>query len=178
MSKKILYWVTCLVLYGIVLARFWPPVRAADQEMQCSDIRKIDFQNIRIDVGDTGLDFQNGVASSFDELEPKILEWEATFRENITIDVAPDIPVRFALIHNNHVGGSGWRFYLVGYRCFQGKMKRVFKQEGLSLAIDRIDAHAVVVTLHTVPGSPTTKYFSYVWNAKTSKYELNSTWLK
>jgi hypothetical protein len=95
----------------------------------------MDFSNASIDVGDAVLDFKNGAASSFDELESKALEWQATLREYPTIGAAPATPVRFLLIYNNHVNGSGWRYYLVGYGCFQGKLQRVFKREGLSLAV-------------------------------------------
>jgi hypothetical protein len=103
----------------------------------------MDLRNIYIDLGDAGFDFKNGVASLFDEAHSKTPGWEATLRGDVTIDAAPGIPVRFVLIYNNHVNGSGWRFYFVGYGCFQGRMKQVLKREGLSLAIDKIDALAV-----------------------------------
>jgi hypothetical protein len=178
MTGKLLTMRQHMIWRFIELAPFCLPLWAESAEVRCTDIRKVDFKNISLDMGDAVLDFHNGVASEFDESEPQTLEWEATFRKDLTIDAAPDTPVRFVLIHDNHMGGSGWRFYLVGYRCLQGKMQRVFKREGLSLAIDRIDAQAVVVALQTVPGSPATKHFSYVWNDKISKYELNSTWTK
>jgi hypothetical protein len=162
----------------VFFSLFFPQLWAASAEVPCTDIRKIALQNMRLDVGNAVFNFRNGVGSEFDELEPKTLEWEATLIEAITVDVAPDIPVRFVLIRNSHVSGSGWRFFLVGYRCLQGKMKQVFKREGLSLAIDKIDSQAVVVKLNTEPGTQSTKYFSYAWNDKTSKYELNSSWVK
>jgi hypothetical protein len=178
MSRKLLPMRPNIIWRFLALSLFCSHLWAANAEVPCTDIRKIDFKNSTIDVGNAVFEFKNGEASLFDNMEPKTLEWEATLREYATIEVAPAVSVRFFRIYSNHINGSGARFYLVGYGCFQGKTKQVFKREGVSLVIDRIDAQAVVVALHTVYGSPTTKYFSYMWNDKVSKYELNSTWDK
>ena len=156
-------------------ALFCPPLWAGSAEPPCTDIRKVDLPNTSMDVGDAVFDFHKGVASIFEDQE---LEWEATMKRIMAIDAAPGIPVRFVLIHNNHMNGSGWQFYFVGYGCFQGRMKRVFRQKGLSLKIDRLDEHAVVVSKVLEYGNPAETQFSYVWNGKAEKYELNSTAVK
>jgi hypothetical protein len=157
---------------------FCPPLWAASAEVPCTDIRKIDLANTSIDIGGGVLDFRNGAASVFDDSEPKTLDWTVTFIKDIIVEATPTTPVRFLLINFNHVSGSGSLLYVFGYGCFQGTMKEVFKRRGVSLSIDQMNAHAVVVSLNTVPGSPIRKYFSYIWNDKTSSYELNSTGVK
>jgi hypothetical protein len=159
-------------LWRFAASFFCLPLWAGSAELPCTDSRKVDLQNTSIDVGDAGFDFHKGVASIFEDQE---LEWQATFKRDVTVDVAPGIPVRFMLIYNNHMNGSGWHFYFVGYGCFQRRMKQVFGQEGLSLKIDRVDEHAVVVAKILGYGNQAGTYFSYVWNGKREKYELNST---
>jgi hypothetical protein len=147
----------------------------------CADVRQVDFHNFNIAVGDAVLKFRNGVATLYEdgtEGAPQTEEWEATIKREFTIDVAPARTVRFILIDNVHVNGSGSRFYLVGYGCLQRKMKRVFEREGFSLAIVSTDTRAVVVALTIGPAASTTRFFSYVWNDKASHYELNSTWVR
>ena len=160
------------------LSLFCPQLWAASAELPCTDIRKLDLRNMSIDVGDAIFDFPKGVASIFEDEESKTLEWEATLKRDTTIDVAPGVPVRFVLIYNNYMSGSGWQFYFAGYGCFQGKMKQVIRQHGLSLKIDQMNEHAVVVSKILEYGNPAQTYFSYVWNGKGEKYELNSTWVK
>jgi hypothetical protein len=94
---------------------------------------------LSLDIGDAVFDFHNAVASEFDELKPTALEWEATITKDLTIEVAPDTPVRFVLIHNNHLGGSGWRLLALMHmlssshctRCPEAPLRNSFPMSGI-----------------------------------------------
>jgi hypothetical protein len=149
----------------------------------CDDITMVDYKNSRIDVGEHGgtriLVFHNGEALQYgdDEGLPKAIDWRATIEEDINVDAAVNVPVRFLLIHDSHEGGSGWRYYLLGYMCFDGNMRRVFERDAMSLHIDTIGSQGLVISLNLNTHKAVREHFLYVWDSDHSRYTQKSKWL-
>jgi hypothetical protein len=152
---------------------------AASEHMRCSDIRKIDLRNKTIEIGGHVFAFHDGVSLEYGDRdeEPRNVEWKANIENEISVQVAATVAVRFLFIHDVHEAGSGWRYYVVAYGCFGGFTKQVFERDGLSLRIDKLDQSALVLSVIPSDNVSGRKYFSYVWGGSASKYVLTSTWL-
>jgi len=162
--------VTCLFISA---ATAW-----AD-DVQCTDIANIDFKNMDIDLHGNKLEqhfsFRNGKAQEIIEDEPEIpkqVEWEATIEKEMSVTPTHDVIIRFILIVNDHVGGTGEIGYLVGYGCFNGLLRQVFEQDGFTLNIDKMSRDVIILRTHPEYRGPFTKRFSYRWDPKTSIYVL------
>ena len=77
--------------------------------------------------------------------------------------------------HDSHTTGSGWRIYLTGFLCEDGKLREVFHRSGMSLTDDCVDSTVISVSLNVVPDKPIRKHYSYTWDVNTSKYMLSAT---
>ena len=100
-------------------------------------------------------------------------EWKAEIEKDTIVRPAPDAVVRFLLIDNSHETGSGWHYYLIGFRCSGGKLEQVFLRDGMSLTVDRLDATGVTVELAETLGDSTRKHWLYTWDGH--RYVLSST---
>lgn len=149
-------------------------------EASCEDVTKIDFKNLTIPVR-TGrpFAFHNGVALNWDRDSPDVTldpDWEAEIKQETVVQPTPDVDVRFLLIQDTHMTGTGWRLYLMGYRCSNGKLQEVFHREGLSLGIDQLDDSGVTVGLNPTSNKPIRKHWGYIWDRDQSRYVVKSTW--
>ena len=146
----------------------------------CDDVEKLDFRNLTIRTAQRTFDFHNGIAVNYDDPTEADKEhfppdWKAEIEKDSIIQPAPDVVVRFLLIHDSHETGSGWRYYATGLRCSGGRLQEVFHRDGASLSVDRLDSTTISVGLNVTPGDPIRKYWSYTWDRDRSKYVLSST---
>ena len=149
------------------------------KEIPCEDVTKIDFKNLTIRVTRNRIfAFHNGIALNWDDLDDvtRDPDWEAEIRQDTTVHPTPDENVRFLMIQDTHIRGTGWRLYLIGYRCSNGKLQEVFHREGLSLGIDQLDSSEVTVGLNPIDNKPIRKHWQYVWDRDKSRYVVRSTW--
>lgn len=146
----------------------------------CDDVTKLDFGNLIVRTAQRKFAFHNGIAVNYDsppnqDTEHSQPDWKAEIEKDTVLQPAPDVTVRFLLIHDSHETGSGARYYATALRCLGGKLQEVFHRDGLSLRVDRLDSAAISISLHVTPERPIEKYWSYTWDRKTSRYVLSST---
>lgn len=145
----------------------------------CDDITKADLHNLTIHAAQRTFAFHNGIAEN-GPLEQVLIggqpelryEWKAEIQKDTIVRPAADVAVRFLLIDDSHETGSGWRLYLIGLRCFNGRLQQVFLREGLSLTVDRLDASGVSVGLTVNQGDSARKHWLYTWDGH--RYVLSS----
>jgi hypothetical protein len=130
---------------------------------RCDDVAGLDFGNLTIRTAGRRLAFRNGVAAAH-------VDWKAEIEKDAVVKPAPNVLVRFLLIHDSHEAGSGWRYYLTGLRCSSGNLIEVFHRDGLSLGVDRLDSTAITISLNGTPGEATRKHWSYSWDRSASGY--------
>ena len=145
--------------------------------MRCDDVTELDLKNLAVqDVpayvrlskwhrGELGR-----VNGSRYRAYPTRLE-SRDWKDSI-IQSAPDVIVRFLVIHDSHRTGTGWRYYVTGLRCSGGKLQEVFHRDGMSLRVDRLDSTAIGISLDVAPGEPT-RHLSFTWDRNTSQYTLS-----
>lgn len=96
----------------------------------CSDIVKIDFKNRVIKDSQFGdLAFKNGVFEQKDDLGGT--DWEHKIVDDFTLTPETSEVIRFIKISSNHLSGSGAWDRLIGFRCGNGGIEKVFDQRGL-----------------------------------------------
>ena len=146
----------------------------------CDDITKLDVHNLTIHAAQRTFAFHNGVAESGPleqvpaggKMEMRH-EWKAEIEKDTVVRPASDVVVRFLLINDSHETGSGWRYYLIGLRCSEGRLEQVFLRDGMSLTVDRLDASGVDVGLTENPADSPRKQWLYTWDGH--RYVLSST---
>src|ERR1700730_14904332 len=123
----------CGALFLAVIA-----VAAAIAQQECEDVTKLDVRNQTIRTAQRTFAFHDGIAVNYDsppdqDAKHSQPDWKATIEKDCIIQPAPNVVVRFLLIHDSHETGSGWRYYATGLRCSSGEMQEVFQRDGLSL---------------------------------------------
>jgi hypothetical protein len=146
-------------------------VTTASAQQRCEDITKLDVRNQTIRTAQRTFVFHEGIALNQDG--PLEL-WKAAIEKDIVVEPAPNVVVRFFVIHDSHETGSGWRYYATGFRCSGGEMHEVFHRDGLSLTVDRIDSTVINVSSMVTPGAASRKHWSYTWDRSASIYALSS----
>jgi hypothetical protein len=160
-----------------------PPVHfdlAQTPGLPCDDVTKLDFRNLTFRVGLRTFAFHDGVAANYDAPDGQASrysqpDWKAEIEKDSVIQPVPDVVVRFLLIHDVHVTGSGWRYYATGYHCSGGKLQEVIHHEGMSLRVERLDSVSIDISLDAIPGKSRRKLCSYIWDRNSRKYVLSST---
>jgi hypothetical protein len=161
-------------------ARTQPALQNLTSSVTCNDITKLDVHNLTIHAAQRIFVFHNGVAEN-GPLEQVSIggqtesrhEWKAEIERDTIVRPSSDAVVRFLLIHDSHQTGSGWRYYLIGLRCSEGRLEQVFLRDGMSLTVDQLDAAGVDVGLTENPGDSTRKQWRYTWDG--DRYVLSST---
>jgi hypothetical protein len=148
---------------------------AADVAAQhCQDIGTVDFRKAviqpRPDPGvlDEQFRFSNGV---FEEaLKPGgAAEWSFRIAKDLTVRPDPHITIRFLQISGDHLGGTGTRNYVLGFRCADGEVKTVFQKEGEALLLVSATSDGVQVSspvwkssdAHCCPSGERKSWFSW-----------------
>jgi hypothetical protein len=156
------------------------PSQSTISRATCNDITKTDFRNFTVHTAQRTFAFHDGVAKNGPLEETptngaaeRQHEWKAEIQNDTVVRPSADAVVRFLLIHDSHDTGSGWRLYLIGFRCSDGKLEQVFHRDGMSLSVDRLDAIGVTVGLTEGHGNSHRKLWSYTWDGHT--YALSST---
>jgi hypothetical protein len=148
----------------------------------CKDSTKLDFESLTISNGIhhniRQLTFKNGVALTHDgtETQKSHPAWKSEFRRDTVVRPESGTVIRFLLIYDSPLTGSGWNYWLVGYKCTDGHLQQVFSRDGLSLKIERLDDSEIVVSKSLTYRSLVRTYWSYVWDKNRSTYILSSGW--
>jgi hypothetical protein len=147
---------------------------------ECDDVTKLDFGNLIVRTAQRTFNFHNGIAVNYDSppgqgAEHSQSDWKAAIEKETVVQPAPDVVVRFLLIHDSHETGSGGRYYATALRCAGGKLQEVFHRDGLSLRVDRLDSTTINISLHVTPEQPIEKHWSCTWDRDTSRYVLSPT---
>ena len=151
--------------------------------IRCGDITRLDFRNLTIHSGSRTFAFNNGTAANYDSPpeseQDRKPDWRAEIERDTVVQPDPNVSVRFLVIHDSHETGSGWRYFISGYRCSDGELREVFHRDGLSLTIDRLDSNGIhvssLVGVNPTTGQKIRKWWSYIWDRSRSKYVIRST---
>jgi hypothetical protein len=150
----------------------------------CTDIRSVDFSNLKFESAGMVFAFHKGKAYSWDCrdcADRDKPDWGAKIEQDKIISPAPGIRIRFLLVENNHLTGTGAWYHVVGFRCEptgsqnRGRLLKVFDRNGMSLQLESIDNQGVTLTTATVPGKPIVEHFTYKWDNDTSQFVLDKT---
>jgi hypothetical protein len=121
--------------------------------LPCNSVRTSDINYLTIACGDRIFDFIDGTALNYDRPGGSgTPDWKAKFERDTVVEPNPGVAVRLLLIRDSHETGRRWRYYLVAYRCSNGRLQQVVHRDGLSLKIDRLDSSTITVSLNTVSG--------------------------
>ncbi len=171
----------------LILALSFAPTKALvcgdETIIPCHDVTKLDFKNLtisnRIHHNTRQLAFKDGVALNYDDPEREksgTPDWKAEIERDTVVHPAPGSSVRFLLIDEDHLTGTGWNRWLVGYSCSNGHLRQVFSRDGLSFEIERLDNSGSIVSKLLTHGSPIKTHWSYTWEKAQSEYVLASKW--
>jgi hypothetical protein len=113
---------------------FLPSISKADGRPPCTDIARVDFRNIAINVPEEGLvKLKNGKGYTppIDQ-DGKNLgsEWEVTIESDFLLSPQPGVALRLINLNANHLLGSGGWGYALLYACKDGHVRRVFQSIG------------------------------------------------
>ena len=156
------------------------------RDAKCSDFATLDVKNMTVKSLGRVFVFRRGKAYNFDlpEYEANKPDWEATIEKDTTVSPAPGVAVRFLLINDSHLTGSGWQFYLIGLRCAPSnsatgaaQLQNVFEVRAMSLSVKELDNDGIIFTTHPIYRKPATKYFSYKWDVDSATFKLEKTWM-
>jgi hypothetical protein len=149
----------------------------------CQDVTKLDFKNLTFSNGihhnTRQFAFKNGVAQYYDDPEIQKSgppDWRAEIERDTVVQPSRGTAVRFLLIYQGHLTGTGWIYWLVGYSCVNGRLRQVFSRDGLSLKIERLDDSGIVVSKSVKYGSLVETHWSYLWDKAQLRYVLASKW--
>ncbi len=154
----------CLILLFTLTTAF---ARGNKTIISCQDVTKIDFENVTISAGKLIFAFRDAIALAYEmpEIEKSgPPDWKAEIQRDTVVHPASGTTVRFLLIYDSHLTGSGWNYWLVGYKCSDGHLQQVFSREGLSFRVERLEDSVVVVSKLQTHGSLIRTPWSYVWD--------------
>jgi hypothetical protein len=190
-KASLLHAIGLLVLLLTITAK---PTLEAQQQMvvkalenrTCTDIRNIDFNNLKFESAGTVFSFHNGKAHSRDcpdcATDSDKPDWEANIEQDKVITPSPNVSIQFLLVDNSHLTGTGSWIHVVGFRCVTAdspvgsRLLKVFDRKGMSLQLERIDNQSVTLTMFTVPGKPIVEHFAYRWDNGSSQFVLDKKW--
>ncbi len=167
--------VYCCLILSLSFALMIDFARDDEPVTSCHDVTRLDFKNLTISRGKRIFAFKDGVAHNYEipEIEKSgPPDWNAEIERDTVVHPIPDVTLRFLLIKDSHLTGTGWNFWLVGYSCSNGHLRQVFSRDGLSLEIERLDNSGIVVSKLLKYGSPIKTRWSYIWEKAQSKYVL------
>jgi hypothetical protein len=151
----------------------------------CTDIRGVDFSNLKFESVGTVFAFHKGKAHSKDCpacADSDKPDWEAHIEQDKLIRPSPSVSIRFLLVNNSHLTGAGSWSHVVGFRCMStdspagSRLLKVFDRKGMSLQLERVDNQSVTLTTFTVPGKPIVEHFAYRWDNGSSLFVLDKKW--
>lgn len=124
--------------------------------IRCSDVGQIDFKNLTFGSEGLVFPFHDGVAEIYDwegiamsaenGTQPKP-EFQAEIDLDKTVSPAPGVKVRFLRFELDHLGGSGWRNYVLGFACGGGVLREVFHREAISLRLESLNDDEITVSM-------------------------------
>jgi hypothetical protein len=125
-----------LVLAVLILAATFSRSERNPTGIPCRDVRALDFNNLTTRVPPSSIHrrertfaFHDGIAWIYyrkvDVFRPA--DWKAEIQRDTVVQPAQGTFIRFLFIDDNHETGSEWHNWLLGYRCLEGKLKKVFR---------------------------------------------------
>lgn len=153
------------------------------QNAPCVAIENVDFQNASFESGGHVFSFHHGKAFSRDcenceQQEPRP-DWEATIEKDILVSPSPGMEVRFLLVHDVHQTGTGWWYYLMGFRCAPSAeasgakpLLKVFDRKAMFLRVEELTDRNVKVSV--VVGKGVKRHYMYAWDSGTRTYALRN----
>lgn len=172
----------CCLLLAIPFVLANTSALGGETTTPCQDVTRLDFKNLTISNtihhNTRRLAFKDGIALTYDDPMTKNSspDWKAEIERDTAIHPSSGTTVRFLSVHESHLTGSGWNYWLVGYSCSNGQLRQVFSRDGLSLKIERLDNSGIVVSKIMKDSSRTATHWTYVWDMKLSTYVLASSW--
>ena len=148
----------------------------------CADIAKIDFKNTVIEDGQFGtLQFKNGIFESKEDPENKGADWEHNITEDFILRPESSQTIRFININSSHLTGSGAWDSLIGFKCVDGNINKVFDQKRLyGIKVEKFGEKQFSLTVNDwVKSDPTCcpsqeKVSIFQWNSKDQIFSLES----
>jgi hypothetical protein len=141
----------------------------------CDNIQKVDFRNMRIVIADKNADqnelttynnaptgkyhfnMRHGVAHHWDggDVEdPSFLDyvdkerppdWEAKITQDKVVNPSGSAGIRFVRIMDLHLTGTGAWFYILGFTCDAGKLKRVFQFTSMDVTLNALQDDSLII---------------------------------
>lgn len=163
-----------------------PELAPASQETKfaprltpCMRVEDVDFNNATFESDRTLFSFHHGKARRSDcpdcgeQSEP--WDWKANIEKDVTLNPSPDVTVRFLLVHDEHMTGSGWWYHLVGFRCApigdqpdRKQLVKVFDRTAMSLRIETLTTDRVTVSITERSGHQ----YPYRWDVRSGSFRL------
>jgi hypothetical protein len=164
-------------IFAIALAACMLIGGAAAQ--QCRTISEVDFRNSTISTVTNGnLRFHGGTFESKESAD--VVMWRWQIRHDATVAPTPNTKIRMLEIFGDHLSGTGSRTYLIGFRCVDGAVKQVFRQEGEGMRVVSLSPDKVTLKFgvwqpsdpHCCPSGKKTA--SFLWDAAKQTYTPSS----
>ena len=159
--------------------------RVPDQ-IRCGDVTEVDFKNLTFGSHGLVFSFHAGIAQLFTweglalaadgKTAPKP-DFQAEIGLDKTVSPAPGVKVRFLRFELDHLTGSGWANWVVGFTCAAGTLREVFARHALSLRLESLTDDEVTVSMLPYSGKNTAKWWRYRWSKAVSRYQLDHVWL-
>jgi hypothetical protein len=153
---------------------------AIAQNMQCRDIAKVDFKNIRLELPKGApIQLKDGKAFSSDDTGDKdSKDWEIVLAQDEMLHPAPARDVRLIKLTRNHLTGSGsWEDIFI-FHCVQGQAVRLFQKSFLGgVKIEKKSNALLTLTNYEWMKSDgmccpsKEREITYQWNEKARTYE-------
>ena len=148
----------------------------------CTNITKIDLKNTVIDDEQFGaLQFKNGIFESTEDPENKSADWEHKITDDFMLKPESSQVVRFIKINSNHLTGSGAWDRLVGFKCGDGNINKVFDQKSLyGIKVEKLGEKRFSLTVGEWAKNdpmccPSQEKISiFQWNSKNQIFSLES----
>ena len=113
---------------------FWSTTLRSGDQPACTDVSKLDFANIAINVPEEGpvqlKDGKNHTAKIVSDGKNLGSEWEVTIEYDSLINPAPGVTLRLVNLNVDHLLGSGGWGYACIYACKDGHLHRIFQSKG------------------------------------------------
>jgi hypothetical protein len=173
----------------------------------CDDIQKVDFRNMRIVVageradqnelttlynaplGKVHFNMRHGIAHHWDggDVEdPGFLDyvdkdhppdWEAKIVQDKLANPSGFLAVRFIEIFDLHLTGTGAWFYVLGFTCDAGKLKRMFQFTSMYASLKSLKDDSFTIKQHVwqrddpEAGPSAMRWLHYQWLPEKGRYE-------
>ena len=138
----------------VVAASFtlWPTALRSGDQPACTDVAKVDFANIAINVPEEGpvqlKDGKGHTAKIVTDGKDLGSEWEVTIEYDSILNPAPGVTLRLINLNVDHLLGSGGWGYAFIYACKEGRLHRIFQSVGHLYGVELKKISETSFTIH------------------------------